>query len=193
MDSHKIAIKLFAVGAAPDRAPFMPIFQRWIQAAALPDHMLIDVADYAHVHAGPGTVLVSAQANLCTDRGDGQFGLLYARKLPLQGTFRDRLRQTLAATLQAALLLEAEPALAGQLRFDGGHWLLRINDRLLAPNTAQTWADVKPDLEAVAKVLYADKPAALAYEPSPLTLFQVRVKAAAAPPLQTLRQRLMQS
>ena len=35
---------------------------------AVPDHLLIDVADYAHVPNGPGTVLVAHEANIHIDR-----------------------------------------------------------------------------------------------------------------------------
>src|SRR5277367_4077357 len=105
MDAFKISIKLFAERDELGHSDIVPVFHRWIQNNLLPDHLLIDVADYAHVPAGPGTVLVSSQANLYTDRGDNRLGLLYSRKLPLEGTFRDRLRTVLASALQAASLL----------------------------------------------------------------------------------------
>ena len=80
MDSHKLAIKFFAEGS-PDLGhdAFIPVFHSWIQQHALKDHLLIDVADYKHVKSGPGTVLVSHEANLSTDLAGDRLGLLYAR------------------------------------------------------------------------------------------------------------------
>src|SRR5258706_13193320 len=80
MDSSKLAVKFFATDASALHAEvFVPIFHKWIQTRALPDHLLIDVADYKHVPAGPGTVLVAHEANLSIDQADNRLGLLYAR------------------------------------------------------------------------------------------------------------------
>jgi hypothetical protein len=53
MDVFKIAVKIFVAedNFAADR--FVPIFHRWIQNQAVEGHLLIDVADYAHVAGGP--------------------------------------------------------------------------------------------------------------------------------------------
>src|ERR1700689_2529357 len=109
MDVFKIAVKIFAQsdGFAPSQ--FVPIFQHWIQNQSVEGHRLIDVADYGHVVAGPGTVLVSSEANFYTDRGENRLGLLYSRKLPLPGTFGERLRTVVGETLKAAAKLEKEP------------------------------------------------------------------------------------
>jgi hypothetical protein len=189
MDAFKIAIKLFVARDVFGPSDFVPVFHRWIQTQALTDHLLIDVADYAHVAAGPGTVLVTSQANLYADRGENRLGLLYARKLPLEGTFRDRLRTVLAETFKAAALLEAEPSMAGRLSFRMDEWLVRIQDRLLAPNTPEIFAAVKPDIEAVTGPLYGGK-VQISHKPSALTLFEATVKVAESPSLQVLRDRL---
>src|SRR5205814_1119849 len=117
---------------------------------ALADHLLIDVADYKHVPEGPGTVLVSHEANIYTDQGEGRLGLLYFRKQPFAGaaTFAERLRATFRDALEACNLLEEEPALHGRVRFRTDELLFRVYDRLLAPNTDETFAEVKPELEA---------------------------------------------
>src|SRR5581483_1646097 len=99
MDSHKLAVKFFIEdpsGLKTDE-DFVPVFHRWIQTRAIADHQLIDVADYAHVKEGPGTLLVSHEANFHADLGGGRLGLLYVRKQPLPGgTFAERLRETFA-------------------------------------------------------------------------------------------------
>jgi hypothetical protein len=175
MDIFKIAVKIFAVEDrfAPDR--FIPVFHRWIQTQGIPGHLLIDVADYAHVVAGPGTVLVSAEANFHMDRAENRLGLSYWRKTPLPGSFRDRLRAVILETIKAAVLLQQEESLKGELSFRGDEIQIRLNDRLRAPANAETLAVVKPDFEAVAGELYGD---GFSLEPkiSPNALFEVRIK-----------------
>jgi hypothetical protein len=142
------------------------------------DHLLIDVADYAHVPDGPGTVLVAHEANIYADREAGRLGLLYTRKQPPAGTFADRLRQALGATLKIAALLEADPGFEGKLKFRTDEISLRINDRLLAPNTPETFAAVKDDLQAVAGELFGGLPVILEHDATPARVFTVTIHAA---------------
>jgi hypothetical protein len=176
MDAYRISIKLFVANDifAPDA--FVPVFHRWIQSQAIPDHLLIDVADYAHVPDGPGTVLVSSEANFYTDRGQGKLGLLYARKKATAGSFQDRLRDAIAETLKAAVKLEQDPALAGKLKFRTDEIVIRLNDRLLAPNNQQTLEQVKPIAQAVAKEFFGGKPVTIESNISPLTVFEITLK-----------------
>jgi hypothetical protein len=190
MEAFKIAIKLFATQDVFEPSEFVAVFQRWIQTQALADHLLIDVADYAHVVDGPGSVLVTSQANLSTDRAGGKLGLVYFRKLPIDGSFRDRLHKVMADALKAAALLEEEPSLKGRLTFKTNEWLFRLSDRLLSPNTHETFEKIKPELEGLTRKLYGE-PASLEHKPSALTLFEVHVKAAQSPPVKTLLQRFV--
>jgi hypothetical protein len=178
MESHKLAVKFFAqTGADIPVKDFVPVFHRWIQGKLVDGHQLIDVADYSHVHQGPGTVLVSYEANIHADLGDGKFGLLYIRKQPGAGsTFRERLRSTFAYALKAASMLEQDPALAGKLTFRTSDPVFLINDRLSAPNTPETFAQVRGELEAFLAGLYGTK-VELSYSPHPERLFQVSIKA----------------
>ena len=177
MDSHKLIVKLFADGATglPGDA-FVKVFQAWIRDQSIPGHLLIDVADYAHVPNGPGTVLVAHEANIHFDREGGQPGLLYVRKQPLAGaaTLRERLAATFRAALKAAARLEGDPTVAG-LRFRGEEIVFRINDRLLAPNDESTYAAVRSDLEAFAAELFQGD-VTLTHKHDALRLFEVRIK-----------------
>src|SRR5258707_1083897 len=74
MDVFKINIKLFAESDNFGPTEFVPIFHHWIQNQSLPNHLLIDVADYAHVPAGPGTLIVASEANIHMDRGENRLG-----------------------------------------------------------------------------------------------------------------------
>ena len=193
MDSHKLIVKFFAEDPAPvPLAEFVPVFHGFIQQKALPDHLLIDVADYQHVHHGPGIVLVSHEANFYTDTGEGRLGLMYQRKQPLAGadTLRDGLAPVFAAALRACVRLEDEPALSGRLRFRTDEAVVRINDRLLAPNTPETYRQVEPELRAFLSDLYPGEQVALEPRHSPLTLFEVRIKVSGRAPARDLLERL---
>ncbi|HEX4055097.1 MAG TPA: hypothetical protein VHX86_12605 [Tepidisphaeraceae bacterium] len=186
MDVQKISVKIFAASDsfAPD--PFLPIFHRWIQSQSVEGHRLIDVADYGHVAAGPGTVLVSSEANFYMDRGDNRLGFLYSRKLPLPGSFGQRLRAIVAETFKAAVKLEQEPRLDGKLKFKTDELLIRLNDRLLAPPGDITVKAVGTDILSLAKLLYGEKPVTIDPKFSAETLVEFRLKASEAPPLATL-------
>jgi hypothetical protein len=195
MDSHKLIIKIFAEDVAGiDESSFVPVFHSFIQTHALPDHLLIDVGDYTHVPDGPGTVLVSHEANIYMDHTvGGRLGLMYQRKQPIPGaaSFRDRLAAVFGSALRAAALLEETPAVAGRLKFRTGDLAFRINDRLHGPNTHETYEQVAPALRAFLADLYRGSDVSLEQvQPSPLQLFQVNVKASRPPTLSVLMERL---
>jgi hypothetical protein len=190
MDSSKLSVKFFFRDAeAVEQEAFVPVFHRWIQQHALQGHQLIDVADYAHVPEGPGIVLVSHEANLSTDDTGHQRGLLYFRKTPIEGDFEARLGEVFRSTLLACKLLEDDEALAGKVAFKTDAPRFRIHDRLLAPNTAETFADVKPTLESFLSKLYGGN-VTLAHEPNDETLFEVKVTAGSSPSVGELLKRL---
>ena len=193
MDSSKLAVKFFVENPSGLKTDedFVPVFHRWIQTRAVPDHQLIDVADYAHVKDGPGTVLISHEANFHADLGGGRLGLLYARKQPLAGiTFRQRLRETFAHALRACALLEEEQSLRGRIRFRTDESVFRIYDRLNAPNTPETFTAIRSDLEQFLRDLYrAD--VQLAYQPHPENLFEVTLRTSATAPVTTLLERAL--
>jgi hypothetical protein len=154
MDVYKIAVKIFARVGQVSGDPYIPIFQRWIRDQSIPGHRLIDVADYAHVVAGPGTVLVALESNFHIDHGENRLGMLYFRKLPMEGTFADRLKRCVREALLAANKLQSEPEVEGKLVFGGEEILIRLNDRLLAPANDETLAAVRPDVESLGTKLY---------------------------------------
>lgn len=142
MELQHVNVKIFLEGELRlDTQRIVEAFHRWTSKQALPE-LLIDVADYRHVPAGPGIVLVGLHADYALDHGGQRWGLLYNRKSPLGGDDEDRLRQALAAAARACQLLEAE--FPEQLRFSRREFEVVINDRLLAPNTPATLAYCEP-------------------------------------------------
>ena len=142
-----INLKIFVADpGAIDLADAIPVFHQWIRDSVCPE-MLIDVADYRHVSAGPGILLIGHEANYSFDNRGNRLGLLYNRKAALDGTFQTRLGQAYRAALDACDRLEQEAPFRGKLRFDWNAIEVFINDRLLAPNNDETWQALRPELE----------------------------------------------
>ncbi|HEY7559668.1 MAG TPA: hypothetical protein VIH18_33195 [Candidatus Binatia bacterium] len=175
MDLQKLNVKLFV--EPPNAVPlndFIEIFHGWIQAT---DGVYHDVADYSHMHAGPGIVLVANDAHLSIDESDNRPGLLYSRKSLLGGCNQEKLRSVLRAGLENFSKLEREPKLGGKLKLRGNEVVIAINDRLAAPNTDESFAAVAAEIEAVAKDLFADAEISVEREPDRRRKFALRIKA----------------
>jgi hypothetical protein len=144
-----INVKIFADGSADTAnvlAEVVPVFHGWIRDGFCPE-MLIDVADYRHVPAGPGVLLIGHEANYSLDNRENRLGLLYNRKASLDGGFQSRLKQAHGAALDACARLEREAPFSGKLKFDRNALEVFVNDRLLAPNNDEIWAALRPELE----------------------------------------------
>jgi hypothetical protein len=186
MDAQKLQLKIYvAADSARSVEPeaFIRVFHRWIKEHVLAE-LLIDVANYLHVPKGPGVVLIGHGSDYFMDHGEGRLGLLHSRKRagPPPG---DRLTDLARRTLHAADLLQREPGLAGKLRFSTNELLFRINDRLLGPSEPSTLASVEPELEALARRLFA-APFELTRVGGPRDLFAVRLTSHESAPLSTL-------
>jgi hypothetical protein len=144
-----VNLKIFVESAADvDLADSIAVFHRWIRESVCPE-MLIDVADYRHVFGGPGILLIGHEANYSLDNRDNRLGLLYNRKTVLEGALQSRLEQAHGAALDACARLESDAAFHGKLRFNRNAMEVSVNDRLLAPNTAETFDALRPALEKV--------------------------------------------
>lgn len=185
MELQHVNVKLFVDGSEETLEPLVPVFHRWIQEKAL-EELLLDVADYRHVYNGPGVMLIGHEANYSLDNTDGELGILYNRKTPLDGTNQDRLKQATRAALSVLQRLDAEPKLKGKIRFDGTRIQLIINDRFLAPNTAETRAAAEPELKAFYKTLFGANEYTAAYEEDPRRRFGVTLQTKQAIPTEQL-------
>lgn len=173
MELQHVNIKFFVEGDLQvDLQSIIEVFHRWTAEQSM-DEMLIDVADYRHVPAGPGVVLVGHEADYALDNAGNRPGLLYNRKNSIAGSNSDRFRQALAAASKACDLLEGE--FPGQLKFNRQSFELIINDRALAPNTLETFDACRPELAAFLSELgHAD--AELHHDAEPRRRFGVTVK-----------------
>ena len=153
MELQKISVKVFT--AEPDEVPltdFIDIFHSWIQAT---DGIYLDVADYSHMQAGPGIVLVADDANVSIDETDRRRGLLYSQKSKLSGSNPEKLSTVLRSALKNCQRLEEEPVLSGKLRFSTNQIEILVNDRLVAPNTRETFEEIRPEIDFLARRLYS--------------------------------------
>src|SRR5712692_2262165 len=62
-----------------DLEPLIPVFHGWIQDQVC-EELLLDIADYRHVYAGPGVVLIGHECNYSVDNTDNRLGVRYNRK-----------------------------------------------------------------------------------------------------------------
>ena len=153
MELQKINVKVFT--AEPSKVPltdFIDVFHGWIQAT---DGVYLDVADYSHMQAGPGIVLVASDANVSIDETDNRRGLLYSQKSSLSGSNLEKLSAVLRSALENCDRLEQEPALRGQLKFAGNEVQILVNDRLAVPNTGEAYEKIRPEIDFLARCLYA--------------------------------------
>ncbi|HEY9670174.1 MAG TPA: hypothetical protein V6D11_01845 [Waterburya sp.] len=161
MDLERFCIKFLARPQTNiDEVALIEIFHEWIRLQKLKG-TLIDVADYRHVPNGPGIMLITHEVNYAMDHGDGQFGLYAQRKLGEGETHKDRILGLARATATFGALLESDQRVAGKLSLEGGQFLYMANDRLRAPNTEETFAALKSDLEAAAAELYPEQPVSI--------------------------------
>jgi len=160
MELHKLGVKFFLRQPADlDPDELIPIYHRWIQEGAL-EAILIDVADYSHVPGGPGTMLISHEANYALDASDGRPGLLYMRKQPFEGADRleDRITGAVKAAIEAGRRLENEDSLKGRIEFAGEEMVFIANDRLQAPNNEQTASALETALLGVLTAMWGQAP-----------------------------------
>jgi hypothetical protein len=175
MELQKIAVKVFAT--TPNEIPltdFIDIFHGWIQAS---DGVYHDVADYSHMQAGPGIVLLANDAHVSIDETGNRRGLLYNQKAHLNGSKGEKISQVFRSAFENCQRLEQEPSLQDKLKFSKDELIFSINDRLVAPNTKETLEALKPDLEGVVRDLVGDATLTLEQNPDRRQRFSVMIRA----------------
>ena len=190
MDLQKINVKFFAEkGDGMPLGDLVPVFHRWIQQDKL-EGMLIDVAEYTHVHQGPGVLLIAHEANYSVDEMDGKRGFLYNQKRAPAKNGEGHLKTAFRRALQACALLEKEPEAAGKMKFAVNHLQVFLNDRLIAPNSAEGHEGLEKELKPFLNSLYDGAHHLLIPEKDPKKRTGFEVKVEKAFELETLLQKL---
>ena len=125
---------------------YIPLFHGWIQDKSIFDHLLIDVADYSHVIDGPGVMLIAHEGHFSLDQEGMLPGMMYMRKMNLEGDFSERFSKVFSIAVEGVKLLIAE-----QLEFCQTSFRFIANDRRLASNTMENQNMYK---EKVGKILH---------------------------------------
>ena len=162
-----------AEGSAPIPHEWFQAFGTWIPDSS---EVFVDVADYSHVEDGPVVFLSGHQVCYSLDGTGRRLGLLYDRRLPMEGSNPDKLRESLLSILNAAKRLEDDGSFAKKPVFLAGNLTFIANNRALAPNTEATFAALKPDLEALLGKIYGTGAFSFTRSSDPKQRFQVRVK-----------------
>ena len=176
MELQHINVKLYLEHSDKlNLGELVPVFHNWIQDQVCKE-MLIDVADYRHVHAGPGVVLIGDEGDYSVDNTDNRLGLRYNRKKVLPGSNPDRFAQALRASLEACERLESDERVNGNLRFGRKELKLFVNDRMLAPNVPETYKVVEGELRGFFREVMGTNDFVMQPEPDVRRLFGVEVK-----------------
>jgi hypothetical protein len=148
-----VSVKIFEQsGAELHGGNAIAVFHRWIQKGGLPE-MAIDVADYAHIPAGPGVILVCREASYSLDNHDGRLGLLYQRKTDDGASDQASLNWAYDSAVTACRRLEGEPEFKSH-KFDEREFAITWNDRALYPNTDESWQRVRPSVVTFLDALF---------------------------------------
>ena len=146
-DIVRIGAKLYAenpgVIVADD---YVPLFHGWIQRRVL-DGTPIDVADYKHVPDGPGIMLIGHEADRALDSARAAPASSTSASGRARGALEERFAAAIEAADRTAAEIEDDPAAAG-VRFGRDEILLRVNDRLRAPNDDATLEELRPAIVA---------------------------------------------
>jgi hypothetical protein len=190
MELQHVNVKLLLRNSEQlDLEPLIPVFHGWIQEQGW-DELLLDVADYRHVYAGPGVLLIGHEANYSVDNAGNRPGVRYNRKAALEGSNQDRLKQAAVAALKVCQRFESDPRLNSKFLFGGREIEISINDRLLAPNTPATREALQPELATFLTRLFAGGAYDLAHDDSARNLFSVSVKSSGTFSVEELLQNL---
>ena len=175
MEANKIHVKIYAT-KTPASEKLVPVFHRWIRDKVL-DELAIDVADYEHVHQGPGVVLVGHEFDYYWDLGEGRPGLIYSRKRSAPAPDA-RLSDAVRRALVGCKLLEQEAGLGAAFKTD--ELVVRLPDRLKAPVNDASYSAFQAEVAALAEKLYGGAKVSIERVGGERDMLGARVKASAA-------------
>jgi hypothetical protein len=191
LTSPEVSVKLFVTDDSDVRLEeLIPVFHRWIREDLLADELMIDVAGYGHVPKGPGIVLVCDKAHYSFDMRAGRAGIRYRGRREVRAAGPESIVRAFGSVLAAARLVESEPALGGRCRFRCDEFEFAIFDRLRAPSDPETFAAVRPALEAAVKTVFDAPPEGMELVSGPREPFLVSVRTGSRQRIEELLGRL---
>ena len=133
---YKIGIKRMFNVFNVDLELFISVFHEWIQNNKIPNHIMIDVADYKHIPDGPGIMLIAHEGNFSIDLENGEAGLLYTRKQVLGEDIVKNIQTITSILDHACKLLESSSSLIEKINFNNQYKIIS-NDRYYFPTGEQ--------------------------------------------------------
>ncbi|HZO13066.1 MAG TPA: hypothetical protein VFB62_07400 [Polyangiaceae bacterium] len=187
MEVTQASCKIFTSRYELESRELIAVFHRWIQTNRTRE-LLIDVADYSHVHGGPGVMLLAHECCYALDHEERRPGLRWRarRGEPLDALML--LRAAVLACVRACRYLEED--LPGRIAFGGRELLVGFDDRLRAPNTPETFEALRSDLEELGRLLFAGEAVSITPHGDPRACFRARLTADRDTPLAALESRL---
>jgi len=178
-DLQRIDLKVF-LDAPPnyslDLDPVLTIFDRWRQETDHPEDW-VDLADYAHMHLGPGVMMAGKRAHFAVDTNEPGVGLLYRGRKDFDGAVEERLLEAFRRALRLMTRLVSEPEFPSGLPVRSEDWLVAINDRLGFPNDDATEEQLKPGLLATLDHIFGEGGYQLERDADPQHLYSSRLRA----------------
>jgi len=148
MDLQKFGIKFyFKDNKAYSSRDCIPLFHGWIQEKIIPDHLLIDVADYSHVMDGPGIMLIAHEGHFSLDQENNKPGMMYMRRMVCSGNFSERFEKVFSIALFAANQLHDDK----DIDFYQNIFRFISNDRRLANNTKENQDIFQNEIHGILK------------------------------------------
>jgi len=190
LDATKVDVKIFAKdGSHPDTERLVSALHGFIQDKKIADELLLDVTSYDHCKSGPGVMLIGHEGQYGLDDTKNKLGLLYSQRRAQVTGLEAALRRALKHAIGACALLENDPSLEKKLAFGTQEVMIRINDRLAAPNTSETFGAIEATVSKVLAELFAGD---VRLEPAPpgRELLTIHARSATATSLATLASRL---
>ena len=124
MSYQKVGLKV-PFSSEVDNEAALKSMVEWIRDDRL-SGTLIDVADYSHMHNGPGVVLVAHEFMVSVDEQDGYVGLRVSHRLPSDKKLNVRVLECVQTLRQAAENFKEDLSLS----FDGSKVEIFALDRL---------------------------------------------------------------
>jgi hypothetical protein len=156
VSNKKFIIKIFSTNNSPNgAADYIATFNEFIANKTLKD-ALIDVADYSHMHNGPGVLLTAHETNWSYDEQYGKPGIMVVNKVHSTYEGESGIKELLESITFACKTLEQTPRHKG-LTFNYNTIEFLINDRLCKGQAlTETIDEAKTAFEKFSTTMYND-------------------------------------
>lgn len=133
MELQKVVIKIPLTGSEePNLALVGAQFTKWIQESSIPG-VLIDVADYSHMHEGLGVILAGHEYIFSLDQQEGVNGLRVAYRLNSEDSLASRIKAGYELVRKGADLLASANV---PVKVSSEECYVGVADRLNATSSA---------------------------------------------------------